>query len=145
MQVEMKIVPVSDNCVNEAVNTLKDGGLVVYPTETVYGIGVDATNPEAVRNLTEYKNRPFGKPYSIAVTDQKMAEEYVELNSTGKNLYQEFLPGPLTVISKGKHKVAPGVESEEGTLGIRIPDYKLVFDIITKFGKPITSTSANPN
>jgi L-threonylcarbamoyladenylate synthase len=126
-----------------AVETLKAGGLVIYPTETLYGIGADATNPNAVKKLTDYKNRPFGKPYSIAVTDQEMAENYVELNNSAKNLYKEFLPGPLTVISKGKHKVAPGVESEDGTLGIRIPDYKLVNDIVKQFGKPITSTSAN--
>jgi len=116
---------------------------VVYPTETLYGIGAGATNSEAVKKLTEYKNRPFGKPYSIAVTGQKMAEEFVELNETAKNLYKEFLPGPLTIVSRGKHKVATGVESENGTLGIRVPDYKLVINIVKKLGKPVTATSAN--
>ncbi len=125
------------------IDILRRGGLVIYPTETLYGIGVDTTNPEAVKKLTEYKNRPFGKPYSIAVTDKKMAEEYVELNETAKNLYDKFLPGPLTIISKGKHKVAPGVESEDGTLGIRIPAYPKVLELVKKFGKPVTSTSAN--
>jgi L-threonylcarbamoyladenylate synthase len=139
----MKIVKYDKHVVNSAVEVLKNGGLIVYPTETLYGIGADATNVKAVKKLTAYKNRPFGKPYSVAVTDQKMAQEYVELNETARNLYREFLPGPLTVISKGKHKVAHGVESEDGTLGIRIPNYKLVTDIVKKFGKPITSTSAN--
>ena len=125
------------------IDILNKGGVVIYPTETLYGIGVDATNPEAVRKLTEYKNRPFGKPYSIAVTDKKMAEDYVELNLTASNLYDKFLPGPLTVISKGRHNVASGVESEDGTLGIRIPDYLKILELIKKFGKPITSTSAN--
>ncbi len=126
-----------------AVKVLKNGGLVIYPTETLYGIGVDATNQKAVKKLNEYKNRPFGKPYSIAVTDQKMAQGYVEVNETAKNLYKEFMPGPLTIISKGKHKTAPGIESEEGTLGIRIPNYKLVIDIVNGLKKPITATSAN--
>jgi tRNA threonylcarbamoyl adenosine modification protein YjeE len=72
-----------------------------------------------------------------------MAEKYVDLNDSAKSIYKEFLPGPLTVISNGKHKVTPGVESEDGTLGIRIPDYKLVIEIIRKFCKPITATSAN--
>jgi len=145
-----QIIKNDETAIQKAVDVLKNGGLVIYPTETLYGIGVDATNLEAIKKLTEYKNRPFGKPYSIAVTDQLMAEKYVELNDTAKNLYKTFLPGPLTVISKalpagrqGKHKVAPGVESEDGTLGIRIPDYKLVTDIVKAFGKPITSTSAN--
>jgi L-threonylcarbamoyladenylate synthase len=139
----VRIIKNNQKTINEAVSVLKNGGLVIYPTETVYGIGADATNLDAIKKLTEYKNRPFGKPYSIAVINPKMAEKYAELNETANNLYKEFLPGPLTIISRGKHKVAPGVESEDGTLGIRIPDYKLVTDIVEKFGKPITSTSAN--
>lgn len=139
----MKIIKSGRDVVDKVCQILDEGGLVIYPTETVYGIGADATNPKAIKKLTEYKDRPFGKPYSIAVTDQKMAENFVELNTPAKNLYKVFLPGPLTVVSKGKHKLASGVESEEGTLGIRIPDYKLVTEIVRKFGKPITSTSAN--
>lgn len=139
----MKIVKCDENSVKKAVDILEKGGLVIYPTETLYGIGADATNKEAIKKLTEYKNRPFGKPYSVAVTDINMATEYVNLNNTAKNLYEKFLPGPLTIISTGKHKVAPGVESENGTLGIRIPDYKLVTDIVKILKKPITSTSAN--
>lgn len=128
---------------HEIVSVLSRGGIVVYPTETMYGIGVDATNSKAVKKLAKYKNRPFGKPYSIAVSSQKMAEKYVQLNSTARKLYRQFLPGPITIVSRGKHKVAPGVESEDGTLGVRIPDYRLVVDIVRKLGKPITATSAN--
>jgi L-threonylcarbamoyladenylate synthase len=139
----MQIIKNDKNAAYVAVDVLKKGGLVIYPTETLYGIGADATSPEAIKKLTEYKNRPFGKPYSIAVADPKMAEEYADLNQTAKNLYEQFLPGPLTIISKGKHKLSPGVESEDGTVGIRIPDYKLVTEIVKKLGRPITSTSAN--
>jgi L-threonylcarbamoyladenylate synthase len=139
----MKIIKCDENSVKTAVDVLKAGGLVIYPTETLYGIGADATNPKAIKKLTEYKNRPFGKPYSVAVTDQEMAEKYVALNSTAKKLYKEFLPGPLTIVSKGLNKLAPGVESEDGTLGVRISAYKLILDIVKAFGKPITSTSAN--
>lgn len=139
----MKIIKKSRKTVNEAVKVLEAGGLVVFPTETVYGIGADATNPKAIEKLNKYKQRPFGKPYSIAVSDQKMAEEYVSLNQTAKKLYKQFLPGPVTIVSTGRHKVAPGVESETGTLGIRIPAYPLVIAIIKKLGKPITATSAN--
>lgn len=131
------------NCIDLAVETLKKGGLVVYPTETLYGIGADPTNVRAVAKLTAYKNRAFGKPYSIAVTDINMASKYVNINDTARKFYDKFLPGPLTVVSTGKHLLAPGVESEDGTLGIRIPDYKLVLDLVKVFGKPITSTSAN--
>lgn len=139
----MRIIKNDVNSVKIAVEVLKAGGLVIYPTETLYGIGADATNLVAIKKLTEYKKRPFGKPYSIAVAQEKMAEKYVFLNKTAKELYKNFLPGPLTIISKGKHLLAKGVESEDGTLGVRIPNYKLVTDIIRSFGKPITSTSAN--
>ena len=139
----MKRVEVKKINLREVVKILGNGGLIIYPTETLYGIGADATNEMAIQKLTEYKNRPFGKPYSIAVADQKMAEGYVYLNEAAKNLYKKFLPGPLTVISKGKQKTAKGIESEDGTLGVRIPDYKLVIDIVKEFGKPITATSAN--
>ncbi len=139
----MKIIQIEKVNIDKICDVLKKGGLVIMPTETVYGAFVDATNPKAVEKLNQYKKRPFGKPYSVAVSDQKMAERYVFLNETAKNLYQNFLPGPLTIISKGKGKAAKGVESETGTLGIRIPDYKLVIEVIKKYGKPLTATSAN--
>lgn len=140
----MQTVKKNDSkAIDKIVKTLKTGGLVIYPTETVYGVGVDATNPRAIDKLITYKNRPFGKPFSIAVANKGMAEKYVSLNKTAKNIYKNFLPGPVTVISKGKQKMAPGVESETGTLGIRIPNYKLVIEIINKLGRPITATSAN--
>ncbi|NCN45325.1 MAG: hypothetical protein COU63_01225 [Candidatus Pacebacteria bacterium CG10_big_fil_rev_8_21_14_0_10_36_11] len=123
--------------------TLAAGGLVIYPTETVYGIGVDATNPIAVEKLLKYKSRREGKPLSIAVTDKKMAQKYVEFSNQAEQFYDRFLPGPYTLVSKGKHLVAPFVESEFGTLGIRISSHPLISEIVKTFGKPITATSAN--
>jgi len=138
----MKIIKNKIN-INVIVKTLNNGGLVIMPTETVYGAMVDATNENAVKKLEKYKNRPFGKPFSIAVNSQKMAKEYAFINNTAKKLYRSLLPGPLTIISKGKHKLTDGVESENGSIGIRIPDYKLVLSVVEKLGKPITATSAN--
>ncbi len=139
----MQIVPESPAAISLAINTLKQGGLVIFPCETTYGAAVDATNPIAVAKLTHYKQRPFGKPYSIAVVDQAMAEKYVELNPVAKKLYSSFLPGPVTVISTGRHVLAPGVESETGSLGVRISSYPLVGPIVAGLGHPITATSAN--
>ncbi len=129
--------------IEAAVLTLQSGGLVIFPTETVYGIGAMATNQEAVNKLLSYKTRREGKPLSIAVDSIDMAQKYVEINETARNLYENFLPGPLTVVSRGLHTVASGVESETGTLGIRIPDYELVRKIVSTLGYPITATSAN--
>lgn len=129
--------------IDRAVKVLKTGGLVIYPTETCYGAGVDATNQKAVDKLLKYKSRREGKPLSIAVTDQTMAAKYVKLNATAKNLYKQFLPGPLTIISAGRGRVANGVESETKTLGVRIPDHPVAKALVQVLGKPITATSAN--
>lgn len=129
--------------IQKAVSVLQNGGLVIYPTETVYGVGVDAANGEAVAKLLAYKSRREGKPMSIAVTNQKMAENYVEINQQAQKFYQNFLPGPFTIVSKSKGVVAPKVESEFASLGIRIPNYDFILQLVEKFGKAITSTSAN--
>ena len=143
----MQIIKVSQNnqvaIINQAIKTFAAGGLVIYPTETTYGAGVLATSQHAVNKLLAYKSRREGKPLSIAVVNTKMAEKYVEINDQAKTLYQQFLPGPVTVVSLGKHQLATGVESEFGTLGIRIPNYPLILKIIKKLDQPITATSAN--
>lgn len=142
----MKILKLSlgrEKIIDAVVECLKNDGLVIYPTETVYGIGAAAQSSKAIDKLLQYKGRREGKPLSIAVTDQKMAAEYVEINEQALKFYQNFLPGPFTVISKSKNKVDQRVNSEFGTLGIRIPDYPLITDIVRNFGQAITSTSAN--
>jgi L-threonylcarbamoyladenylate synthase len=143
----MKIMKLSKEkereIIKEFIKTLERGGLVIYPTETCYGAGVDATNKEAVEKILKYKTKRLGKAISVAVADKKMAEEYVELNEIANNIYDNYLPGPITVVSKSKGKVAKKVEADDKTLGIRIPKYPLILKIVEKFSKPITSTSAN--
>ncbi len=130
--------------IQNACAVLKSGGLLIFPTETTYGAGVDATNDQAVEKLLRYKTRREGKPLSIAVTNQQMAEQYAVLNEQARTLYQQFLPGPLTIVSYAQKDVlAPGVVSEFGTIGVRIPDYPLLLKISAAYGKPITATSAN--
>lgn len=139
----MRIVKENKKAINLAIATLQKGGLVIFPCETVYGAAVDSLNPKAVKKLNKYKKRPFGKPYAIMCSSQKMAEEFVDLNDQAKNLYKTFLPGPVTIVSTGKHKAATGIESESGTLGVRIPKYAFMLAFIEKFGRPIVATSAN--
>lgn len=143
----MKIIKLnsknSNSILNEVVSVFKNGGLVVYPTETCYGAGVLATDENAIKKLLKYKKRPSGKAISIAVSSREMAENYVELNKTAESVYKKFLPGPVTVISKSKGIVANGIESEFNTLGVRIPKFPLILQIINKLNLPITATSAN--
>lgn len=129
--------------ITSATKVLTEGGIVIFPTETCYGVGVDATNQEAVDQVLKYKSRREGKPLSVAVNGKEMASKYVEINDIADNLYENYLPGPITVVSKSLGKVAKGIESEYGTLGIRVPAYQLILDTVETFGKPITSTSAN--
>lgn len=143
----MQIIQINENnlddVIERAVKILRTGGIVIYPTETCYGIGVDATNQAAVDKILKYKTKRKGKPMSVAVTGKKMAEDYVEVNEIAANIYDNYLPGPITVVSTSKGKVAKGVESPENTLGIRIPDHIIISAIVEKLGKPVTSTSAN--
>lgn len=139
-----------ETVISEAVAVLRDGGLILFPTETTYGAGVDATNQDAVNKLLAYKSRREGKPLSIMVTSEDMAKLFVEVNDQAHQLYQQFLPGPVTIVSKqlqtppnSKNRIASGVASEFGTIGIRIPDYDLMLQITKALGKPITATSAN--
>lgn len=132
-----------DQVILHTIEVLSAGGLVLFPTETTYGAGVDATNQDAVNKLLTYKSRREGKPLSIMVANEQMAKEYVDVNKQAHTLYTQFLPGPVTVVSKSLNTVAQGVASEFGTLGVRIPDYQLMLDIVMQYQKPITATSAN--
>ncbi|GIW58849.1 MAG: hypothetical protein KatS3mg086_134 [Candidatus Dojkabacteria bacterium] len=139
----MEIIKTNDkDVITKSIEVLEKGGTLIYPTETAYGIGVDATSSEAVSRVLNFKKRPQGKAISIAVSDKEMASEYVDISDSAY-FFDQFLPGPITLVCKSKKKVDSRLESEKGTLGIRIPDYQLILEIIQKFGKPITATSAN--
>ncbi len=142
----MEIISINEpknKIIERATQVLEKGGLVVYPTETCYGIGADATNPKAISKLLDYKARREGKPLSVVISEKEKIREYVELNEMAENIYDNYLPGPITVVAKSLGKVTQGVESESGTLGIRVPDYDLILEISKNFGKPFTATSAN--
>lgn len=129
--------------ISTAVDVLQKGGMIVYPTETCYGLGADATNPDAVARLLQYKYRREGKPVSIAVSSKEMAQKYAHINEIATNLYENFLPGPVTVVSKSRGSLALGIESEYKTVGVRIPNHPIITQIVQKLGKPVTATSAN--
>ncbi len=130
--------------VKKAVEVLAQGGVVIYPTETCYGVGVDATNKKAVDKLYGFKGMRRDKPISVAVAGVEMASKYVRINKTAYFFYKHFLPGPYTVVSEYKGGVDKRLVSVSKTLGIRVPNYDLVLMMVQKLGKPITSTSANP-
>ena len=142
----MLILPISKNynqVLDRVAQAINEGSLVIFPSDTVYILAVDPTNQKAVDTLLSFKNRWTGKAISIAVADINMAQKYVNLSTDTKNLYRNLFPGPFTIVSPGRHQVATGIEAENGTLGIRIPDSKYILDLVKLLGKPITATSAN--
>jgi L-threonylcarbamoyladenylate synthase len=132
----------SEQEVDTVVGALRKGGLVVYPTETLYGLGANALDEGAVKRVFIAKSRPFDMPISIAVSDMQMIETVAVLDATSRKLVQNFMPGPITLVLKKKPKVPDLVTAATDEVGIRIPDHPLALKIIQKFG-PITSTSAN--
>jgi L-threonylcarbamoyladenylate synthase len=139
----MQILKTTDPAVlNEACAALSRGELVIYPTETCYGLAVDAKNPEAVSRLLAYKGDRH-RQVAVAVNSRELATQYVKINALADNLYKNFLPGPLTVISHSLHNLDNRLESADGKLGIRLPKHDFALSLITAFGSPITATSAN--
>ena len=139
----MKVVKKDELDIQEVVSVLSSGGLVVYPTETVYGLGVDATSEAALAKLWQFKGERGDKPVLVAVSSLEMAKEYVYLNDLGKKVIQKYWPGAVAVVALSKNKVAKKAQGDSENLGLRCPDSKMVLEIIKTLGKPITSTSAN--
>jgi len=121
--------------IEEAVNILRSGGLVVIPTETVYGIAANSLDEAAMRRLSEIKKRPKDKPYTLHIANRVKVEEYAVSVPVGAyKLMDRFWPGPLTVILNAKNG---------GTIGIRMPDNDIALQILNEAGLPVVCPSAN--
>src|SRR5512136_3350188 len=127
---------------DEMIAALKAGDLVVYPTDTLYGIGADPFNENSVKKVYMVKNRPFDMPLSSAVSNEKMMESIAVLNDNARKLIRKFLPGPLTIMLTKKPSIPDILTSGSNQVGIRIPDHPFAIRLIDRFG-PITATSAN--
>ena len=126
----------NSKAVAKAVNVLSKGGIIIYPTETVYGIGVDATNDRAVKKVIAVKKRSPTKHIIVAVSDLRMAKRYAVVTRKAEVLTKTFMPGPLTLVVETKSRPVRKIR-------FRIPDNKFIRSVIRKLDKPITTTSAN--
>ncbi len=131
-----------EKTIADAAHIIKEGGLVVYPTETIYGLGADPFNRISVLKVFGAKRRPFKKPLSVAVTDFDQMDELVFTNNAARRLSEAFMPGPLTIILKKKARLPKELTSRSEKLGIRIPDNQIALKFIEAAG-PVTATSAN--
>lgn len=128
---------------NQALETLKSGGLILYPTDTIWGIGCDATNPEAVEKIFALKGRDKGKSMIILLGNDNQLQSYVsEVPEIAYELL-EATDKPLTIIYSNAKNLAANVVAEDGSIGIRVVNHPFCEQLLQRFRKPIVSTSAN--
>ena len=132
---------IDENIIDEAIEVLANGGVVLYPTDTVYGLGANIFDIRAVRNVFDIKQRSLLKPLSILVSDVKAIDLVAKVSIEQKDVINNYLPGPYTFILK-KRKIVPRVvTSGSNYVGVRVPDNEIACRLARLF--PITTTSAN--
>ena len=129
--------------IERAVSVLMHDGLIIYPTDTLYGLGADAFSDEAIEKVYEAKKRDLSKPISIAVSDFEMLAAVSPINRFAEEFIEKFLPGPVTVVVPARKMLPAMLTGGTGMIGIRIPAHDLALQIIERFDAPITATSAN--
>jgi L-threonylcarbamoyladenylate synthase len=132
--------------VERAVDVLRRGGVVVYPTETLYGLGVDATDEAALRRLVALKGREEGKPIAVLVSDREMLNTVaVDVPAAAERLMRRFWPGPLTLALPARPWVSRLLTGGGHTIGVRCSSHPLASALVAGLGRPVTTCSANPS
>ncbi|MFA6940935.1 MAG: L-threonylcarbamoyladenylate synthase [Clostridiaceae bacterium] len=147
METKVKILDINNidyEIIKEAAGILKKGGLVVFPTETVYGLGADALNEKAVNNIFKAKGRPQDNPLIVHVASKDMVPSLVkEIPPAAKKIMDRFFPGPITVIMEKSDLVPIVTSAGLSTVGIRMPENIIARELISKAGVPVAAPSAN--
>lgn len=129
--------------INQALEVLKNGGLILYPTDTIWGIGCDATNPKAIEKVFALKGRDKSKSMLILLhSDNQLASYVREIPEVAYELI-ETIERPMTIIYSGAKNLAENAIADDGTIGIRVVDHPFCQQLLQRFKKPIISTSAN--
>ena len=140
----MKLKEVEESQFRKAIHILRNGGLVIAPTETFYGIIADAWSRKAVGRLVELKERDYGKPIPLIAGDTiVVSATAAKLPSIFKPLAEEFWPGPLTLVLKAAKGFPEGITARTDSIGIRIPAQSPALDLAKFYRGPLTATSAN--
>ena len=144
----MKILKVNQTnpdlaTIKKAASVLQTGGLIVYPTDTAYGLGGNALNEKVIKKVYEVKVRNFEKPTHAIVRDLQMIEQLCYPNAIAKKLYEKFLPGPLTLILKKKNIIPDILTANLPTLGVRLPNNRVTKQLSNYLNFPYTTPSAN--
>lgn len=126
----------------QVVDILRKGGVICYPTDTMYGLGCDIFNQKAVKRIFQIKNRPKHKPFSFMCSDLKNISEYSHVGNTSYRLMRKCLPGPYTFVLSGTKLVPKIMLTRQKTVGIRVPDHPISLALIEGLGNPILNTTA---
>ena len=128
----------------DIVDVLWNDGIIIYPTETFYGLGVNGLSRKAIRKVFRLKKRDPLKPISVVISDFSMLRRIVsEIPAYSRRLIQNFWPGPLTLVLKASSRLPEELKGEAGTVGVRLTSHGWVRTLVSKAGFPITATSAN--
>lgn len=130
--------------IRRAADELRAGGLIIFPTETVYGLAADALNEDAVRLVYEAKGRPSGMPLPVQISEaDQLGMIAARVPDIAKKLVEKYFPGPLTIVLPRSAVLPELVTAGRPTVGVRMPDHPVAIAIIREFGGPIVATSAN--
>jgi L-threonylcarbamoyladenylate synthase len=146
---ETEIITIDSNApdtddISRVVDYLRDGQVVAYPTETIYGLGADVLNRKAVKRIYDLKARDYGLPISILIDDLSMLREVAsEVPDRALLLIRRFWPGALTILFQASTAIPKGLVTNTGKVGVRISSHPVAAAIVKEFGRPITTTSAN--
>lgn len=135
----------TEKCIKKAGKIIKDGGVVVFPTETVYGIGANAFDKNACAKIFEIKGRMSDNPLIVHVSGIKMAEKIGKFSDEDKKLMKKLWPGPITIIIKAKNDIPKIVTGGLDTVAVRVPKNNIALKLIKSAGVPIAAPSANPS
>ena len=133
---------VLENQMNEICDVIQKGGIVAFPTETVYGVGIHFNDEEALERLMEAKNRDYSKAITLMVADKADISQYAYISPQAQKMIDQFMPGMITLIFKKKESIRDIMTNGKSTIGIRIPDSEFVLSLLKKVG-PMLVTSAN--
>lgn len=143
MSLRARIFRTKSAILKKAIHVLQAGGVVAHATETCYGFACDAFSEKALERLYKLKKMVRTKPVSIMVYDLKMARRYGKFSVQALALAKKYWPGPLTIIVKRKKTLPRFLNPGIKTIGIRVPDHAFSRELVRKFGRPLTTTSAN--
>jgi tRNA threonylcarbamoyl adenosine modification protein (Sua5/YciO/YrdC/YwlC family) len=129
--------------ISRVVDSLRDGGVIAYPTDTTYGIGCSIFNKKSIERIYQMKQRDRRKPFSVICSSLSEISRYAQVSNSAFKVIKRLLPGPYTFVFEATREVPDLLLTRQKTVGIRIPDNRICCDLVAALGNPIITTSAN--